>query len=370
MKQLRKWFESYFEKLWYDSAPLSWGLLLVFTFLRGCSAVYKVLFSLQKTCQLSLSNFSKKPQLKIPVIVVGNLTVGGTGKTPLVIALAEYLKQGGYRPGIVSRGYGGRSANYPLYVSAETSPFDAGDEAVLLAHRTGCPVVVAPKRIEAVRFLQAHSDCNIVLSDDGLQHWPMKRDIEILVIDGKRRFGNGQCLPAGPLRESESRSETVDFLVTNVTNAKDNGKIPPAPPFLKGGIKEEYTFQVHPECFIHMATGESYPLDFFHEQDVHVVTAIGCADRFLDTLKNLKIEINNDARVLPDHHVFVEKDLMFDQKMPIIMTEKDAVKCEGFDKNHLYYLKVTPELDASFKEAFMKKLNQVILGLAGGGKMV
>jgi tetraacyldisaccharide 4'-kinase len=346
MKGIRKWFESHINSLWYESVP-SWQVRGVsFCFLSGCSVVYQALAWLHKYVSI---HFSKSAHPKIPVIVIGNLTVGGTGKTPLVIALAEYLKQGGYRPGIVSRGYGGKAKAYPLQVTAETSPVEVGDEAVLLSRRTQVSVVVAPKRVQAIDYLLNHSDCNIILSDDGLQHWPMKRDVEILVIDGKRRFGNARCLPAGPLREPLNRYKTVDFLVVNEPEEKCKG---------------EYPFHIHPECFVHIGSGEVYSLDFFEAQKVNVVTAIGHPQRFLDTLKNLNIDC--EARIFPDHHIFERKDFLFEQNTPIIMTEKDAVKCEKFEdsvKNTLFYLKITPKLDSSFKEAFMKKLNQVQISL-------
>ncbi len=343
MKHLRKWFESHIESLWYNPEP-SWRVRCVSFCLKAPSALYKMIVVLNKHFY---ARFSQSLHPKTPIIVVGNLTVGGTGKTPMVIALAEYLKQGGYRPGIVSRGYGGKAKVYPMQVMPESSPLEAGDEAVVLARRTQVPVIVAPKRVEAIRFLLNQTNCNIILSDDGLQHWAMKRDIEILVIDGKRRFGNGQCLPRGPLREPVDRYKTVDFLIANGAEEKR---------------KEEYSFDVQPECFIHVATGEAYSLDFFEHQPVNVVTAIGHPQRFLDTLVSLGI--NYEAHILPDHHIFEKKDFFraSTQNLPIIMTEKDAIKCEKFEdtiKSSLFYLKVVSKLESSFKAAFMKKLNQV-----------
>lgn len=349
MKRLQKWIETHIESLWYDAVPSGRVRWVSFFFLQRFSSVYKLVVSVNRYFYKSFTPSFRPP---VPLIVVGNLTVGGTGKTPMVIALCECLKQGGYRPGIISRGYGGKAKAYPMAVNAETSAQEAGDEAVLLARRTQVPVVVAPKRIEAIRFLLEHSHCNIILSDDGLQHWPIKGDIEILVIDGKRRFGNGHCLPAGPLRESLNRYKTVDFLVVNAPQEKRKG---------------EYPFNVQPESFVHVATGETYPLDFFEQRKVHVVTGIGHPQRFLNTLKNLQIDFK--AYIFPDHHAFERQDIKFEKNANIIMTEKDAVKCEQFEdaiKENLFYLKIVPELNPSFKEAFMKKLNQVSLKLTGG----
>lgn len=336
MKNLKKFFEN----LWYGSELPNGSRIVVF-FLKSCSSVYIMMLSLRKKV-FDLGIF-KSFHPTVPVIVVGNLTIGGTGKTPLVIALAEYLKQGGYRPGIVSRGYGGKSPVYPLLITDQTTVIHAGDEAILLAQRTQCPIVISPKRVDAIRLLLNHADCNIILSDDGLQHLAMKRDIEIMVVDGERRFGNKQCLPLGPLREPVERSKTVDFIIINGNSHEDG-----------------YNMTVLPEGFVHVETGQEYPLEHFKDQWVHVVTGIGNPRRFFDTLTHL--QVNYNKREFPDHYMFTKKDLIFEQKFPIVMTEKDAVKCKQFvspDVNDMYYLKVVTKLDPFFKENFMKKLNQV-----------
>ena len=152
---------------------------------------------------------------RVPVIVVGNLTVGGTGKTPLVIWLCNHLVSQGYTPGVVLRGYGGKAASWPQQVRADSDPQDVGDEAVVIAEQTGCPVCASPSRADAARALLEHADCDVIISDDGLQHYALGRDIEVVVIDGERRFGNGMLLPAGPLRESPRRLRQVDFVIVN-----------------------------------------------------------------------------------------------------------------------------------------------------------
>ncbi|MCC9002187.1 MAG: tetraacyldisaccharide 4'-kinase, partial [Candidatus Competibacter sp.] len=161
------------------------------------------------------NNVLKSVGLSVPVIVVGNISVGGTGKTPLVAQLVELLRDAGYKPGVVGRGYGGQSTQWPRSVMADSDPVQVGDEPVLLARRCRCPVVVGPDRVVAAQLLYETYDCNVIISDDGLQHYRLRRDIEIAVVDGFRRFGNAACLPAGPLREPPSRLREVDFVVSN-----------------------------------------------------------------------------------------------------------------------------------------------------------
>ena len=162
-----------------------------------------------------LSRAAQRQSLPVPVIVVGNISVGGTGKTPLLITLVETLRRDGFRPGVISRGYGGKAPNYPFMVGGDTPPQQGGDEPVLIASQCQCPVVVDPDRLQAAHYLLTHSDCNVILSDDGLQHYRLPRDIEIAVVDGQRGFGNRRLLPAGPLREPVSRLDEVDFVVCN-----------------------------------------------------------------------------------------------------------------------------------------------------------
>ncbi len=349
--------DSLFQKLWYDkqflssnkSDKISHGLFLgVMLFL---SFTYKAIIYLrEKAYQWHIF---KSYSAKIPLIIVGNITVGGTGKTPLIIALVEFLKKAGHRPGIISRGYGGKSQTYPLSVTDKTLPQEAGDEPVLLAYRTQCPVVVSPKRVEAIKYLEKEFNCTIILSDDGLQHLAMKRDIEILVVDGERQFGNGFCLPAGPLRESIKRCETVDYIMTNST---------PLRHFRAGG-NPEYSMHINPEAFIQLKTKKSFPVDIFKNKSAHVITGIGNPQRFLDTLNALKITLTDESHIFKDHHAFIQEDLEFNksEKNPIIMTEKDAVKCQYLSaSNDMYYLQITANLDNSFKENFMKKLNLIL----------
>lgn len=339
----------FWEELWYNPKFINKKVTYRFFFrlLQLLSFGYKAIIFLRKKAYQH--GIFKSFGSKIPVIVVGNLTIGGTGKTPLIIFLAEHLRKKGYHPGIVSRGYGGKSAVYPLLVTKEITPKQAGDEAVLLAERTKCPVVVAPKRAEAVNFLEAQSNCDIILSDDGLQHLAMRRDMEIIVIDGERNFGNGFCLPAGPLRESTKRCKTVDFLIKNSGNKNTTHSCVPY---------FAYEMNILPETFVHICRDQSFPLNFFEKQSVHVVTGIGNPNRFLTTLAFLKL--NYDTRLFPDHHEFTEKNIQFTQKAPIVMTEKDAVKCRYLVSSHdMYYLKITTNIEPTFIAAFFEKLEKI-----------
>jgi tetraacyldisaccharide 4'-kinase len=270
-------------------------------------------------------------RLPVPVVIVGNLTAGGTGKTPLVIWLVGFLKAAGYRPGVIARGYRGRAREWPQWVHADSDPLLVGDEAVLLAGRCGCPVVVAPDRVRAGRGLLETSDCDLIISDDGLQHYALARDVEIVVIDGERRFGNGFCLPAGPLREPPARLAGVDLTVVN------------GPERLPG----EYPMAPHLERAISLERGVgSRSLADFRLACVHAVAGIGNPERFFARLRQAGVGL--EAHVFPDHHVFSSQELTFADGRPLVMTEKDAIKCRKFALPNSWYIPVTIEMTAEF----------------------
>src|SRR3990167_6088671 len=275
----------------------------------------------------------KVSRFSAPIIVIGNVTVGGTGKTPLVIWMANWLQSRGCKPGIVARGYRGKATHWPQVVFSDTDPYLVGDEAVLLAQRTHCPVVVGPKRVHAVKKLLADYSCDIVLSDDGLQHHAMGRDIEIVAIDGQRRFGNRLCLPAGPLRESLARLRSVDCIVTN-GEAKPNEY---AMHFLYGKI---YNIQ-YPE--------QSIDLHTLKQNTVHAVAGIGNPQRFFQQLREQGLDIV--PHEFPDHYFYKKSDFDFGDDKPILMTEKDAVKCRAFADHRYWCLRVEVTIEDCFEKA-------------------
>ena len=265
----------------------------------------------------------------IPIIVVGNLTIGGTGKTPLVAYIAQELIKLGYKPGLVSRGYGGKYRE-TLEVTNQTSVKQTGDEAQILA-KLNLPFYIDKNRVRAVKTLENNHNCDVIISDDGLQHYNMNRDIEIVVIDGKRRFGNNLTFPAGPLRESKSRLKSVDFVVNNSGPTKDN----------------EYLMNISPSKFIHLKTGKSYLIkDWPMHKQVHAVAGLGNPGRFFDLLARLGFDITRNS--FPDHHNFDKEDLTFLDHLPIIMTEKDASKCVSFDNNKIWYLTIEADVSEKF----------------------
>ncbi|MBE9516781.1 MAG: tetraacyldisaccharide 4'-kinase [Proteobacteria bacterium] len=245
-----------------------------------------------------------------PIIIVGNITVGGTGKTPLVVKLIKQLQQAGYRPGIVSRGYGAKAEQYPIVVSDDSLASEVGDEALLLYRCCQCPTVIDPVRPRAVSKL-LRSDCDIVVSDDGLQHYALGRDIEIIVVDGERGLGNGLCLPAGPLREPPSRLNDADIIVTTGGNAQDN----------------TWAMTLEPDCFVNVFDlSQTLELSAFSGNQVHAVAGIGNPNRFFKSLNKLGCAVTSHA--FADHYAYCEQDLVFTDDLPVIMTEKDAVKYE------------------------------------------
>ena len=283
----------------------------------------------------------------IPVIVVGNITAGGSGKTPLVIWLANFLRMAGYSPAVVARGYKGEARNWPQQVRPDSDPVVVGDEAVLLAKRCQCPVAVGPDRVEAVRGILKYHACDIIISDDGLQYYALGRDIEIAVVDGVRRFGNGYCLPAGPLREPVSRHNEVDFVVVN------GGSV----------MRQEYSMALVPGR-MHNLRNEmvtQHP-DAFRNRTVHAVAGIGNPDRFFSYLKRLGIKVI--AHPFADHHLYSAGNIQFGDDFPVIMTEKDAVKCRRFADDKCWYMTVDAQPDRRVGERILmliKRLSQKIM---------
>lgn len=257
----------------------------------------------------------RKP-LPLPVIVVGNIAVGGAGKTPMVIWLVEQLRAWGWKPGVISRGYGGRAPRYPFAVHAHTDPMLCGDEPLLIVRRTGVPMVVDPQRLRAAHSLIGSGLVDVIVADDGLQHYRLPRDLEICVVDGRRGLGNGWTLPAGPLREPPERLAETDLIVVNGGDWQAPAAVPSVAMRLRLG-------DAWP-----LAGGVTMPLFRWRGQRVHAVAGIGHPQRYFDALAEEGIEVIPHA--YPDHHPFRAADLVFGDDLPVLMTEKDAMKCLGF----------------------------------------
>ena len=290
-------------------------------------------------------------QSQHPVIVVGNITLGGTGKTPVVEAICCYLQQKGYTPGIISRGVGAQAHNYPLLIKENTSPVLCGDEPYMLYQQLGphIPIVIDPQRIRAIAYIERYlPKVNIIISDDGLQHYKMARDIEIIVIDGERGFGNGLCLPAGPLREPTKRINEVDVIIVNG-------------PSTLAFKAPSYRINLTPKCLINLRTQEEKPLDYLTAHNlyhIHGVAGIGNPNRFFTALSALSYCVTTHP--FKDHHFYKLSDFKFDSAdIPIIMTYKDAVKCQSFARKNWWYLKISPEIEGDFFDFLAQKLDNV-----------
>ncbi len=279
----------------------------------------------------------KQRVFNVPIIVVGNITVGGVGKTPLVIALAKQLQDRGLTVGIVSRGYGATVRAFPHEVCPDDTACKVGDEPQLLAQKTKCPVVIAPNRVDAVQYLLDKYACQVIISDDGLQHYAMGRAIEIAVIDGAREFGNGLCLPAGPLREPVDRLKRVDFIVMN-------GRCANAPRFETQFGKIMHGMELRPEGLRQLLTGKPVIIEQL-TSPVAAIAGIGHPQRFFDTLTRLGIVFN--PYPFADHFSFKPQDLCVSEKT-VVMTEKDAVKCYPFATDKMYFLPVNAHVCEDF----------------------
>lgn len=321
------------ERIWSGK---SWFyfLLLPFSWLYGAITLLRR-FAYQKGW---LSSW----KASVPVVVVGNLTAGGNGKTPVVIWLVEQLIQQGFKPGIVSRGYGGKSDHYPLLLTSETTPAMAGDEPVLIYHRTGAPVAVAPNRRDAVKALLAQHELDVIITDDGLQHYALQRDYEIVVIDGQRRFGNGWWLPAGPMRERASRLHSVDAIIVNGGLSQDN----------------EIAMVLAGDIVVNLKTGEKKPVQQIAK--AVAIAGIGHPPRFFNSLREKGIQLIS-IKAFSDHSDYSAKELQdltpFNETL--IMTEKDAVKCQHFAQDNWWYLPVSAELNS---QSVLKQVSNLIYG--------
>ena len=324
------WFSQAVTRVWQSRGPIAlmlWPLSLLY---RAAVTCRRWLYQVE---WLSVERFD------VPVVVVGNISVGGTGKTPVVIAIAQYLEKQGWKPGIVSRGYGGKRQAGSYSVDPGSPVEEVGDEPVLIARRTGCPVMVDSDRPVAVRALLDAHQCNVVISDDGLQHLALHRDVEFAVVDGSAGFGNGFCLPAGPLREPVSRLRAVDMVVLN------------------GGNGDGYRCDLEGDTAVRVGDESArVPLSDFVGKRVHAVAAVGNPGRYFDFLKGKGIE--SIEHPLPDHHGYVPADLSFEDGSPILMTEKDAVKCEEFADGDTWYVPVEANLETSFYNALSTRLNR------------
>ena len=273
----------------------------------------------------------------LPVIVVGNITAGGTGKTPIVIAIANYFVSQNKKLGVVSRGYGGKYTQESLEVTLLSDPIECGDEPLLIKQLTEVPVVVAKRRSSAIEFLIKNYSLDMIISDDGLQHYSMGRDIEIAVIDGHNRLGNGWFLPAGPLREGKKRLKSVDFIINNGSSADG-----------------EVSSQLEPESYTNLLTSETKKLDYFKNINCYAVAGIGSPENFYKMLEDQGVKLTTKS--FPDHHPFIKSDLVFKEDYPILMTAKDCVKCKHFATSQMWYLNVSAKLSLDFYEQLESKL--------------
>ncbi|MGR8918358.1 MAG: tetraacyldisaccharide 4'-kinase [Gammaproteobacteria bacterium] len=322
------------EEIWYSKHPLRVPLLPLSWLFRAVAWGRRAIYTSR------LLNVYRAP---VPVIVVGNICVGGSGKTPLVIWLAGRLRHYGFRPGIVARGYRGRARSWPQQVRADADAVAVGDEAIVLARRTGLPLAVGPSRAQDIKALLRHADVNIILCDDGLQHYALERDIEIAVVDGVRRHGNGACLPAGPLREPPSRLEEVDLVVTHGIAARG-----------------EFSMRYRPGDLRRVGGEGRTSLEAFRPKTVHAVAAIGNPQGFFAVLKRHGFRFTPHA--FPDHHRFRAADFDFGDELPIVMTEKDAVKCEHLADARFWYLPIDAELPDVFERRLKTLLKRVLNG--------
>lgn len=324
------------ESLWYRPAPAPAALMPL-------AALYGRIAD-----ALAARRKAAAVKLPVPVIVIGNISVGGTGKTPLTLWCIDLLRELGWCPGVISRGYGGRAPCYPLRVTAATDPRHCGDEPALIARCTGVPLAVAPDRVAAAQLLIDSGEVDILIADDGLQHYRLARDLEFCVIDGARGLGNGARLPAGPLREPAERLAEVDLVVINGALAVPLPALAVAPVCMRLELGTARA----------LGDRSTRALATFAQGRVNAVAGIGNPQRFFDALAAQGLDVI--PHPLPDHHCYAEVELAFGDGLPVLMTEKDAVKCTGFALPNLWSVAARATLDpadaARVRELLLAKL--------------
>jgi len=302
-------------RAWYQGHP-------ALSLLRPLECLYRRV--VQRKRARFLAGESTGYRAPVPVLVVGNITVGGTGKTPLILWLIEHCRQRGLRVGVVSRGYGASPPALPWRVTAEQNASQAGDEPLQIVQRSGVPLMIDPDRGRAVAALLAQTPLDLILCDDGLQHYRLARDLELVLIDAARGLGNGRCLPAGPLREPVERLQSVDAVLFNGAPADRT---------------EGFAFTLQATALVHLRSGRRFAVDHFKPgQALHAVAGIGNPQRFFDTLQALHWQPL--PHPFPDHATFSPQALSFEPALPLVMTEKDAVKCRDFAADDWWYLAV------------------------------
>ena len=321
----------FFDSMWYGKRPIALAFIPL-------SWLFSLIIQVRKFAYNK--GWKKTSKVSAPVIIVGNITVGGTGKTPLVIWLAQLLKQAGYCPGIISRGYGGIASSWPQQARGDSDSRVVGDEAKILARRAGCAVAVGPNRAESAQALIDRHGCNVIVSDDGLQHYAIERDVEIAIVDGERRYGNSYLLPAGPLREPVERLKSVDLVVCN--GLASSGEHP-----LR--VEGKVAVNVLDEAL-------TKPLEEFKGQAVHAVAGLGNPSRFFSHLK--KFGIAFEPHIYPDHHEYQLADISFDDDKLVMMTEKDAVKCTGIASKNCWYVPIRAQMTKKFGLAVLSLIHE------------
>ena len=321
------------EQAWFDGSRwpyLLWPLTCVFTGLAYRKKAH---------------DLKQQWQPPIPLIVVGNISVGGTGKTPFTLALIEHLREQGYTPGVVSRGYKANPPSTPFRVSPGGVAEQCGDEPLMIVQRTNVPLFIDPDRVQACKALIEQTSCDIIISDDGLQHYRMGRTVEIAIIDGVRGLGNERCLPVGPLREPPNRLDDVDLIVVN-------GQGTATQKIVQEGA---FTMRLVPNTLVSMFDSSYLDISRFSGQRIHAVAGIGNPRRFYESLKSQGCEVIEHS--FADHHQYQQDDITFGDGLPVIMTEKDAVKCRVFGAlSHTYFMPV----DAVLPTALFEHLHNVL----------